>query len=158
MTLPAIPRNISPIPIGKRPGFLSKGINRHAKNGSNDGERLSAVHSFLMTSAMALHISVELVWNCFVIKTLLHSSASSPDGPAPPLVLTAALFTNCCSFFQHRLHQILLDALVRVHLSVKYLTLLLYSVDVFALNGARFFDLMGGSRSACYQPIVSLHW
>ena len=63
MTFPAIRRNISPIPIGRRPGFLSKVIKRHAKNGCNDGVRLSAVHSFLMTSAMALHKSVELVPN-----------------------------------------------------------------------------------------------
>ena len=54
MTLPVIRRNISPIPTGRRLGFLSKGIKRHAKNDSNDGERLSAVHSFLMISGMAL--------------------------------------------------------------------------------------------------------
>ena len=67
MTLPSIRHNISPIPIRRRPGFLSREIKRHAKNGSNDDERLSVVHSFLMTSAMALHKSVELVLNCFVI-------------------------------------------------------------------------------------------
>ena len=67
MTLPSIRRNISPIPIRRRPGFLSREIKRHAKNGSNDDERLSVVHSFLMTSAMALHKSVEMVLNCFVI-------------------------------------------------------------------------------------------
>ena len=41
-----IRHNISPIPVGREPRFLSKGINRHAKNASNNGERLSAVHSF----------------------------------------------------------------------------------------------------------------
>ena len=41
-----IRRNISPIPIGQEPRFLPKGINRHAKNDSNNGERLSAVHTF----------------------------------------------------------------------------------------------------------------
>ena len=94
MNLPAIRRNISPMPIGRRPGFLFKGITRHAKDGSNDGERLSAVHSFLMTSAMVLHKSVELVPNCFVIKILLHPSAFSPDGPASPLVLTAVFLLS----------------------------------------------------------------
>ena len=49
MTLPAIQQNVSPTLTGRRPGFLSEGINRHTKNGSIDSERLSAVHSFLMT-------------------------------------------------------------------------------------------------------------
>ena len=31
-TLPAIGRRISPIPIGRKPGFLSRGINLHAIN------------------------------------------------------------------------------------------------------------------------------
>ena len=97
MTLPTIRRNISPIPIGRRPGSLSREIKLHAKNGSNDGERLSVLHSFLMTSAKASYKSVELVPNCFVIKILLYPSASSPDGPAPSLVLTAALFTKSAS-------------------------------------------------------------
>ena len=97
MTLLPIRRNISSVPIGRRPGFLSKGIKRQVKNSSNDGQRLSAVHSFLITSAMVLHKSVELVPNCFVIKILLHPSASSPGGSAPPLVLTAALFTKSAS-------------------------------------------------------------
>ena len=48
-----------------------------------------------MTSAIAVHKSVELLPNCFVIK--IHSSASSPDGPAPPLVVTVALFTKSAS-------------------------------------------------------------
>lgn len=97
MTLPAIRHNISPIPVGKRLGFLSKGIKRHVKNGSNDGEKLSTVHRFLITSAMALHESVELVPNFFVIKILLHPSASSPDGSAPLLGLIAALFSKSVS-------------------------------------------------------------
>ena len=67
MTLPAIRRNNSPVPIERRPRLLSKRIKRQAKNGSNNGEELFAVHSFLMTSAMVLHKSVELVPNCFVI-------------------------------------------------------------------------------------------
>ena len=61
MTLPAIRQNVFPTLTGRRPGFLSEGIKRHAKNGTIDtidtngtngtidSERLSAVHSFLMT-------------------------------------------------------------------------------------------------------------
>ena len=73
------------------------GIKRDAKNGVSNRERLSAYVSFLMTSAMVLHKSVELVPNSFVIRILLHQSASSPDGPAPPLALTAGLFTKSVS-------------------------------------------------------------
>ena len=97
ITLCTIRSNISPIAIGWRPGLLSKAIKRHAKNSSNDGESLSAVYSFLMTSAVALHKLVGLVPNCFHFKILLHPSASSPDDPTQPLVLTAALFSKSAS-------------------------------------------------------------
>ena len=97
MTLPAIQCNISSIQIGRSPGFLSRGTKRHAKNGSNNGERLSAVDSFLMTSAVSSHKSVELVRIFFLIKIHLHLSACSSHGPAPALVLTAGLFTKSAS-------------------------------------------------------------
>ena len=61
------------------------------------GKDCLLMYSFLMTSAMVLHKSVELVPNSFVIRILLHQSASSPDGPAPPLALTAGLFTKSVS-------------------------------------------------------------
>ena len=41
MNLPVIRRNSSPIPVGQRPEFLSRGIKQHTKNGSNDGEIIS---------------------------------------------------------------------------------------------------------------------
>ena len=41
MTLPVIRRNSSPIPVGQRTGFLSRGIKQHTKNGSNDSEIIS---------------------------------------------------------------------------------------------------------------------
>ena len=37
-TLPAIRRRSLPIPIGRRPGFLSSGISRHARNASKDAD------------------------------------------------------------------------------------------------------------------------
>ena len=94
MTLLDIRHNISPIPYGWRLAFLSRGIKQHAKNGSNDGERLSVLHSFLMTSAMALNKLMRLVPNCFVIKIPLRPLASSPDSPALLFLLTAALFSE----------------------------------------------------------------
>ena len=153
MTLPVIRRNISPIPTGRRLGFLSKGIKRHAKNDSNDGERLSAVHSFLMISGMALPKSVELVPSCFVIRILLHISASSPDGPAPSLVLTAVLFTKSASIASNFIG----STCSGVSVSKTFNSAFFYPVDVFTLTDSRFFDLMEGSCSACYKSIVSLH-
>lgn len=143
MTLPAVRRNISPISIGRRPKFLSKGIKKQTKNNSNDGEKLSAVHRFLMTSAMDVYKSMELLPKYFAIKILFHPSAFSPDGPAPPLVLTASLF-------QHRLRYILLDVLVRVYLLVKHPTLLLCHVDFFVLTSLMFFNPMEVSCPECY--------
>ena len=145
MTLPAIRRNISPKPIGLGPGFLSRGIKRHAKNGSNDVERLSAVHSFLMTSAWALRKSVELVPNCFVIKILLHPSA-------PSLVLTAALFTKSALIASNFIECTCSGVSVSKTSNSASLP-----CGCFSLTGSRVFELLEGSRSACYQSKVSLH-
>ena len=87
-----------------------------------------------MTSAMVVHKSVELLPNCFVIKIFLHPSASGPYGPAPPLVSNAAFLLS-----QHQLRQTLLHVLVLVYLSVKYLTVLLFPVNVFVVTGSGFF-------------------
>lgn len=48
---------------------------------------------------MTVHKSVELFPKFFVIKILLHSSASSPDGADLHLVLTAAIFTKSASIY-----------------------------------------------------------
>ena len=102
MNFPAIQRNIFPIPIGRKPRFLSKGIKRIAKNTSNNDERLSAMCRFLMTSPIAVN-----KWNrC---RTVLLSFASDPDDPAATFVLTALFLLS-----QLRLCQTLLDPLVLV--------------------------------------------
>ena len=106
-----------------------------------------------MTSAVALHKLVELVPNCFHFKILLHPSSSSPDDPTQPLVLTAALFSKSASIASN-----FIGCTCSGVSASKHPTLLLYPVDIFTLTGSRFFDLMEGYRSACYQPIVSLHW
>ena len=87
MGLGTTQRNVSPVAIGQRPGFLSKGIKQHAINASNDGARLSAVYSFLMASAISVHKSMGLLPN-YYHQDSFPPSASSPDGPAPTLVLT----------------------------------------------------------------------
>ena len=45
-TLPAIRRRTSSIPIGWRPGFLSSGITRHARNASKDADWFSKQQIF----------------------------------------------------------------------------------------------------------------
>ena len=100
MGLGATQRNISAVAIGQRPGFLSKGIKQRAINASNDGVRVSAVHSFLMTSAISVHKSVGLLPNCYH-QDSFPPSASSPDGPAPTLVLSTAPFTKSASIMSN---------------------------------------------------------
>ena len=115
MPLPAIRRNISLTPIGQRPGLLSKGIKRHPKNVYNIGEWLSAVHSFLITSAVAEDFSGAVVeLSCY---------QNSP----PPISLqswwsSSTSCFNCCLFLvsQHRLRPALLDVLVLMYLSKKF--------------------------------------
>ena len=92
MTLPAIWCNISSIPIGWRPWFLSKGTKCHAKDASIDVKRLYAAHSFLITLAMAVHKLVEQLPHCVahqrpVLMVLLHLL----------LYLATALFTKLAS-------------------------------------------------------------
>ena len=92
-TLLAIRRKTSPIPIGRSPGFLSNGINLHASNASNDDDRSSVVQNFFMTSANVLHRSFELLPHWFDVKIHFQPSASRPEGPDEPLVLSIAFFT-----------------------------------------------------------------
>ena len=70
-TLPAIRRRTSPIPMGRRPGLLSSGITRNARNASKNADWFSMLQIFLMTSENALHRSKELFPKCFGV---LYSS------------------------------------------------------------------------------------
>ena len=58
MTLAAIQSIICSIPLGRKSGFLIRGLKRHTKYASIDSEILSPVLSFLMTSAIK---SVQLI-------------------------------------------------------------------------------------------------
>ena len=96
-TLLAIRCKTLPIPTGRSPGFLSRGINLHASNNSNNDNRSSVVQSFSMTLANVLHKSFQLLPNWFDVKILFQPSASRPEGPAAPLVLSIAFFTLSAS-------------------------------------------------------------
>ena len=79
---------VSPIPIGRTPGFLSRAIRRHAKKEAMTEGSTRLVQRRLATEASALHKSREA--DLKEVHNLLQLSASSPDGPAAPVVFKAA--------------------------------------------------------------------
>ena len=93
----AIRRKILPIQIGRGLRSLSNGINLHASSASNDDDRSSVVENFFVTLANVLHKSLELFPNWFDVKILFQPSASRPEVPAAPLVLSIDFFTLSAS-------------------------------------------------------------
>ena len=51
------------------------------------------MHSFFIMLAMVAHKSVKLSVNCLDVRILFQPSASIPEGPEPPFVLSMALRT-----------------------------------------------------------------
>ena len=85
MALPVIRRSSSPIPIGLNPGFLSSGINLHARKAVKDsGSSITSVARIFAKLAIDLHRSNPEFPNVFDPIILFHSSASSREGPAAP--------------------------------------------------------------------------
>ena len=84
--LPTIRLSISPTPIGRIPGFLSKGIRQHAKYASRDESSIVVVHIFLANDAMAFLRSSPAKPYTLDVKIRLHPSASRPEGPEPPFI------------------------------------------------------------------------
>ena len=88
ITFPAMRCSTSLTPMG-----LSAGFQSIQKKASKDFDWFSTIHNFLITSAKVLHKSSVLSTKWFDVKILFQPSASSPDGPAPPLLLRAAFLT-----------------------------------------------------------------
>ena len=84
-------RIVSPIPIGRTPGFLSSGISLPATKALRYFGFTSDVLSFFAKSANASHSSAGFFLNCFEQSILCQRSASPPDGPAAPFTFFAAL-------------------------------------------------------------------
>ena len=82
-------RGTSPIPIGLTPGFFFRVMRRQATKASIPSGLTFSVDILRATAARALHRSVEA--DLKEVQNLLHPSASTPDGPAPPCVRNAAL-------------------------------------------------------------------
>ena len=91
---PAIRLRIPPTPIGHSPGNLSKGKSRHARKASKEDASIFSEHSFFVEDVIALLRSAELSPKQFHANILRQPSASSLNGPEPPLELISALRTS----------------------------------------------------------------
>ena len=79
---------VSPMPMGRTPGVLSRAMRRQASSGEMDFGSTSAVHILLAVEASELHRLVDAPLN--EVHYLLQSCASRPDGPADPVVFSTA--------------------------------------------------------------------
>ena len=86
--LAIIRRAVSPIPIGRIPGFLSRAISQQSKRGEIDFGSTYEVQILLATRAKEWHSSLDPPLKD--VHSLLHPCASLPDGPADPVVCMAA--------------------------------------------------------------------
>ena len=91
--MPTIRRTTSQIPIGRTPGFLSKGINRQARKASKPCGSTESVQRRRAHLANAEQRSLECRWKPVQIRR--QPAASMPDGPAEPCVLSAAARMDC---------------------------------------------------------------
>ena len=78
----------SPMPIGRTPGFLSRAMRRHASRGEMHLGSTYDVQIHFAAMASELYRSVEAPLKA--VQSLLHPCASNPDGPADPVVCSAA--------------------------------------------------------------------
>ena len=77
---------VSPMPMGRTPGHLSRAISLQARKGASPrGSRCEMQRRFAK-SASAWHRSSEAVLKA--VHNLLQAWASNPDGPAAPLTLS----------------------------------------------------------------------
>ena len=87
---------ISPMPMERRPGFLSSGINLHAVNASNElsfHESLTN-HNLRANFAISLHKFLLLSPNEAEVNIRLHPTASKFEGPDAPFIWLAILLIN----------------------------------------------------------------
>ena len=88
MTLAMMRLAVSPIPMGRTPEFLSRAIKQHAKKEAMAEGSTKLVQRRLATEASEWHKSREA--DLKEVHNLLQLSASTPDGPAAPVVFKAA--------------------------------------------------------------------
>ena len=73
---------MSPIPIGRTPGFLFKAIGREDEKGAIKDGFIKSVQKRLATTAREVHRSSEA--DLKEVHNLLQQRASKQDGPAAP--------------------------------------------------------------------------
>ena len=78
---------VSPIPMGQTLGLLLRAVRRQDTSGAMLAGSTSSVQRCLATRASEWHSSVEA--DLKEVHSLLHQSASTPEGPATPLVCRA---------------------------------------------------------------------
>lgn len=79
---------VSPIPIGRTPGFLLRAISLLAISGAVVSGSTRTVQRRFPVEARDQHRSRDA--DLKAVQSLLHASESSPEGPAEPLVFRAA--------------------------------------------------------------------
>ena len=88
IAFPMMRLETSQMPMGRTPGFLSKGIRRHAARADIVEGSITSVHKRRPRSARASQRLFE--WDLNAVQRRLQLSAFIPHGPAAPFVRSAA--------------------------------------------------------------------
>ena len=84
MALPMISQTVTPMPMGRTPGHLSRATSLQAPKADSPPGCTKQVLSRLATAARVSHNSVESDLN--EVQSRFHAAASKPDGPAAPSI------------------------------------------------------------------------
>jgi len=84
MAFETIQRLVSPMPMGRTPGFLSSAIRRQARRGESVSGSTLDTAIRRATEASELHRSAEADWK--EVHKCCQTAASMPEGPAAPSV------------------------------------------------------------------------
>ena len=85
-------RTVSPMPMGRKPGHLSRAMSLQATNADSPLGSTKHVQNRLATDVRVSHNSVEADLN--EVRSRFHAAASRPEGPAAPSILRAVLRIN----------------------------------------------------------------
>ena len=77
---------VSPTPIGRAPGFLSRAISQQFRRGCKASGSVNNVEICLATEVKEWQWSEEAVWK--EVYKHLHPKASTPEGPSDPSIWT----------------------------------------------------------------------
>ena len=94
MTFPMILQRISLTPIGRKPGFLSRGISQHVTNTSMETADTFSVQIFLVKLATTFLRSTFASPKLFEHRILLHPFASIVEDPDPSFRHQKQLFLS----------------------------------------------------------------